>query len=78
MTGRAWAAHESLRQFWKSLQLDNNLVRISMPADLTRSMINVEFRNSTACAVTMPLAPCKYSDMLGGLRREAACSAPIA
>lgn len=77
-TSCVWAGYESLAQFWRSSQLNKHLAWISMQDSMTRKMVNVLYRNSSGAAISPPLAPCRYSDLLEGIWRSAAYHAPSA
>lgn len=77
-TSCVWAGYESLALFWRSSQLNKHLGWISMQDGMTRKMVNVMFKSDSGAAISPPLAPCLYSDLLEGLWRSAAYHAPSA
>jgi hypothetical protein len=78
-----WAGYEAMGQWWTTSPPSNKKVsQMPMQDGAIRKMIDFHWPNlgkddnNTAGAITVPLAPCTYSDVLGDLWLDVALATP--
>lgn len=75
-----WAGYEAMTQWWVSSHVTKKVSQIPMQDGGIRKMIHFRYsnHNHSVCAITVPLAPCTYSNTLGDLWLIAAATVPSA